>query len=241
MSSKTNEQRRKFLRGSAAVIPVVSLGGVVMHSAFAGVPPAPPLDQYTPVFFNADEWRFIKAACDRLIPANADGPGALEANVPVFIDLELHGGYGAAEDWYMEGPFDIHADATFGYQLPYTPAELYRHGIAATEKHCQQTFSKSFDALDAPTRDQVLHALQEKKVDFAAYGETQMSSANFFAFLLQNTKEGYLSDPIHGGNRDMGAWKMIGFPGARASYTEWIDQHNVPYPLGPVDLAGRRG
>jgi len=241
VSSKTNEQRRKFLRGSAAVIPVVSLGGTVMRSAFADTPSAPPLDQYTPAFFTAPEWAFVKAACDRLIPASSDGPGALETNVPVFIDLELHGGYGAGEDWYMEGPFNVHADATFGYQLPYTPSELYRRGIAVTEKYCQQTFQKSFEALDEKTRDQVLTDLQKKTIDFAAFGETQMTSANFFSFLLQNTKEGYLSDPTHCGNRDMGSWKMIGFPGARASYTEWVDQHNVKYPLGPVDLAGRRG
>ncbi|MCY0389693.1 gluconate 2-dehydrogenase subunit 3 family protein [Robbsia sp. Bb-Pol-6] len=241
MSAHTNEKRRHFLRQSAAFIPIVSLGGTVLHSAFADQPNAPPLESYAPVFFDAAEWTFIKAACDRLIPANADGPGALETNVPVFIDLELKGGFGAAEDWYMEGPFDPHAPSAAGYQLPYTPREVYRKGIAATSKYCQQSHQKAFDALDAAARDQVLTALEHDKIDFAQFGEPQMKASAFFSFLLQNTKEGYLADPIHGGNRAMGSWKMIGFPGARASYTEWIDQHNVPYPLGPVDLAGRRG
>ena len=40
-----------------------------------------------------------------------------------------------------------------------------------------------------------------------------VDSKAFFAMLLQNTKEGYFSDPIYGGNKDMAAWKMIGFPG----------------------------
>ena len=35
-------------------------------------------------------------------------------------------------------------------------------------------------------------------------------------------------------------WVAIGFPGARAAYTEWVDQHNVKYPLGPVSLSGKR-
>ena len=43
---------------------------------------------------------------------------------------------------------------------------------------------------------------------------------------------------MYGGNKGMKAWIAIGFPGARASFTEWVKQHNVPYPLGPVSLLG---
>jgi gluconate 2-dehydrogenase gamma chain len=39
----------------------------------------------------------------------------------------------------------------------------------------------------------------------------------------------------------MKAWIAIGFPGARASYVEWVTQHNVKYPLGPVSISGLRG
>ncbi|WP_425964153.1 gluconate 2-dehydrogenase subunit 3 family protein [Rhizobium nepotum] len=63
---------------------------------------------------------------------------------------------------------------------------------------------------------------------------------DFFPLLLQNTKEGYFADPIYGGNHGMQAWIYIGFPGARAAYTEWISRHNVPYPLGPVSISGER-
>ena len=31
--------------------------------------------------------------------------------------------------------------------------------------------------------------------------------------LLQNTVEGFLADPMYGGNRDFVGWKLIGFPG----------------------------
>ncbi len=40
----------------------------------------------------------------------------------------------------------------------------------------------------------------------------------FFSYLLQNTREGFFSDPIHGGNKDMVGWKLINFPGARRFY-----------------------
>jgi gluconate 2-dehydrogenase gamma chain len=141
----------------------------------------------------------------------------------------------------MEGPFDVHASPDLGYQLPYSPRDLYRHGIAAAAQYVTQQYGKPFDKLDDTTRDQVLTQFEEGKVDFAAFGEAQLTSSAFFATLLQDTKQGYLSDPKYGGNKGMGAWKMIGFPGARAGYAEWIDQHNVPYPLGPVALDGSRG
>ena len=44
----------------------------------------------------------------------------------------------------------------------------------------------------------------------------------FFSMFLQNVKEGYFADPIYGGNRNMAAWKMIGFPGAHYDYKEWV-------------------
>ncbi|MWL74804.1 gluconate 2-dehydrogenase subunit 3 family protein, partial [Escherichia coli] len=58
--------------------------------------------------------------------------------------------------------------------------------------------------------------------------------------LLSDTKHGYLADPMYGGNKGMKAWIAIGFPGARASYLEWVKQHNIPYPLGPVSIKGER-
>jgi gluconate 2-dehydrogenase gamma chain len=36
----------------------------------------------------------------------------------------------------------------------------------------------------------------------------------------------------------MAAWKMIGFPGARYDYREYVGKHNQPYPLPPVSIYG---
>ena len=71
-------------------------------------------------------------------------------------------------------------------------------------------------------------------------GETSLKASQFFSQLLGDTKNGYLADPKYGGNKDMKAWVAIGFPGARGQYIEWVDQHNVKYPLGPVSLSGKR-
>jgi gluconate 2-dehydrogenase gamma chain len=56
---------------------------------------------------------------------------------------------------------------------------------------------------------------------------------------LKDVPEGFFSDPIHGGNRDMAGWKMIGFPGIRYDYRDWISRHNERYPYPPVGIGGR--
>ena len=37
----------------------------------------------------------------------------------------------------------------------------------------------------------------------------------------------------------MVAWKMIGYPGARYNYLDWVERHNERFPLPPVSLTGR--
>ena len=62
-------------------------------------------------------------------------------------------------------------------------------------------------------------------------------SEEFFALLLSMTVEGFFSDPAYGGNHDMVAWRMIGFPGAYADYYDAIDRHGVKFEREPMSLA----
>lgn len=231
--------RRKFLLSSLIALPAIGITIQGLSAADAAQMVAPTLDTYKPVFFSAAEWAFVMAACDRLIPAGGRGPGALETNVPVFIDQQLAGDLGS--EIYLEGPFDVNAPATLGYQLPYRPQEVYHKGIAATQAWCQAQFGKPFALLDPAVQDDVLKKLQAGQVDFTAFGEDILKSKLFFGELLNHSRQGWLADPIYGGNKGMKAWIAIGFPGARASYLEWVAQHNVKYPLGPVSLSGQRG
>ena len=63
----------------------------------------------------------------------------------------------------------------------------------------------------------------------------------FFTLFLQNTIEGFFSDPIYGGNRDMVGWKLLGFPGARYDYRPYVKKHNQKLGLAPVGIKGRPG
>ena len=104
--------RRDFLRSAAAAAPATLLGSS-MKTAKASPPTD---DSYQPAFFHPEEWQLLKAATDRLIPADELGPGALAAAVPEFIDRQMESPYGHGQLWYMQGPFDPDAPELFGHQ-----------------------------------------------------------------------------------------------------------------------------
>lgn len=225
--------RRSFLKASAASVAIVGAASAAQAQA-QGKPAPETLETYKPVYFTADEWAFVLAATARLIPSEGDGPGALETRVPVFIDRELADWYGRADIWYMAGPHDPTAKPDRGWQTPLSPAQLYRQAIPQVNTWCEAKYGKAFAALDAAQQDETLTALQKNEVPLEA------EVTIFFTTLLANTKEGYFSDPIHGGNFGMQSWVYIGFPGARAAYREWPTRHNIKYPLGPVSISGER-
>jgi len=134
----------------------------------------------------------------------------------------------------MHPPFAIGTPSQ-GPQSSSVPKERYRTSLAALDIYCKATFTgKSFVALDTAQQDRILSGLEK--------GEIKLKDANakeFFETILANTMEGFFADPIYGGNHDMTGWKLVGFPGARYDYRDFIDKHNQPYPLPPVSILGR--
>jgi gluconate 2-dehydrogenase gamma chain len=59
----------------------------------------------------------------------------------------------------------------------------------------------------------------------------------FFGQILTDTRNGFLADPIYGGNKDLAAWKMIGFPGTHYDYSDWIDRHNQRVTLPVIGIS----
>jgi gluconate 2-dehydrogenase gamma chain len=243
MNAPDQPGRRGFLKRSITIVPAaaaLSTGALVAaqnaQPAGAASTPAASASPYTPTFFQPAEWAFIQAAVARLIPADDLGPGALEAGVPEFIDRQMEGPFGHGALWYMQGPF-VEADALFGYQGRMPPRDVYRAGMAATDRWCAQTQGgKTFAQLAPAAQDEVLKALESGKAELEG-----VAAKTFFGFLWQNTREGYLSDPMHGGNKGAASWKMIGFPGARADYADWVGRPGERYPFPPVTIHGPQG
>jgi gluconate 2-dehydrogenase gamma chain len=185
-------------------------------------------------FFTVDEAEAIEALVERIIPTDPETPGGKNAGCAVFIDRQLKGPYGAAAGLYNLGPF-IKGTKEQGRQSPLTPAELYRKGLAGLDKHCRDSYGgKVFAQLSPDQQDELL-----KKIESGAVKFDGVDAQGFFEALLKDVPEGFFSDPIHGGNRDMVGWKMIGFPGIRYDYRDWVNRHNERYPYPPVSIAGR--
>ncbi len=187
------------------------------------------------LYLNPAEVIFIEAAIERLIPADDLGPGAKDAGVANFIDRQLISSWGTHGRCYRTGPW-IEGTPQQGYQLPLTPQEIYRAAIREINAYCSHRYGKLFGFLGDELQDEVLEAVESGGIELAT-----VPSKTFFALLLRNTKEGFFSDPIHGGNRDKAGWRLIGFPGvASASYvTEMGDpeKFNVSYSVEPVGIA----
>jgi len=238
--------RRTLVRsiGAAAVTPAAGLLAEPAETSSAAASPPPaapaapaaaPAGDAVYLYFNSAEARFIEAACERLIPADESGPGALGAGVPNYLDKQLGGAWGAGERLYLSGPWRPGTPSQ-GYQLPFTPAELFHTGLRAIERDLSKR-GLVFHEATGEEQDRYLKLLEAGTLDLDG-----VPSAVFFSQLLKMTVEGFFADPVYGGNRDMVAWRMIGFPGAYAEYYEEVDRHGVKFEREPLSLAeDRRG
>ncbi len=170
---------------------------------------------------------------NRLIPHDEIGPGAVELGVPEFLDRHMQTPYASGDIWYMQGPF-VEAAPQFGYQGRLPLRDILRVGIKAVDDYCAKTFSgHNFSGLEHAQQETVLKGLEKGDIKL-----DEVSSKLFFTQLLSEVRYGYFADPKYGGNKDMGSWKMIGYPGVRADYLDWVGVRDKPYPLPPVDLSG---
>jgi len=182
-------------------------------------------------YLTQPEIRFLDAAVARLIPADDLGPGAKEADVTYFIDQQLASVWGTHGRNYRSGPWP-EGTPEQGFQSRLTPQEIYRAAIRETNVHCIRQYQKAFEFLAAREQDEVLHGLEDGKIELES-----LPARLFFNLLLRNTLEGFFADPMYGGNRDKIGWKLIGFPGVAAStYNDHIEKHNVPYRVEPVSI-----
>ncbi|MGB7480657.1 MAG: gluconate 2-dehydrogenase subunit 3 family protein [Burkholderiaceae bacterium] len=230
--------RRQLLQAAVASGAALLMSWLGLRPAAASVDPAVPRGPAERRFswFGADELAFVNAALARLIPADELGPGAREADVAFFIDQQLAGSFGRAETWYMQGPWQKGTPEQ-GYQLKLTPAQLYRVAIPAIDAHCRRSYGgKVFAALAAEQQDEVLHGLEQGKIELES-----APAKDFFSQFWENVNEGFFADPMYGGNRDFAGWKLVGFPGPRYNYLTEIEQYGKTYAMPPVGLLGRDG
>jgi gluconate 2-dehydrogenase gamma chain len=219
--------RREFLKG-AGVAGTTAVAGA-LSGQLATPTPAPAAETAKPAAaatgqpetwqsFTPAEAAFVIAAVDTLIPADNLSPSGSECGVAVYIDRQLASAWGGGAKMYRSGPFQ-RGKPEQGYQLVLTPRDYLIAGITAANAWTRKTYGKDFDRLPPQDRVAALKTMEEGKAEFQNF-----NGRGFFERLLAMTMEGFFSDPVHGGNRDKVAWKMLGFPGLPATYAGLVDQ-----------------
>lgn len=190
--SRRDLLKRAGLAGAALTMPSsakATEGRPEKQSSPTGAQPAPAAAvQREPVEnLTAQEADLLEAICARIIPTDANGPGAREARAAHYIDRALGG---ALKD----------------------QRETYRAGLAAFDAYCRSSRRAPFLELSERDQDSVLIDVE---TGAAASGGFAASSGAFFAMVRTHTLQGTFGDPFYGGNKNFVGWDLIAFPGIR--------------------------
>jgi gluconate 2-dehydrogenase gamma chain len=256
---------------ASSAIPLAAVYGPPPEVASTDVHTALQAQQATPpptklggfTYFNTFQAEIVNAAAGRIIPTDANGPGAIEAGVVFFIDRQLSALYGLTGRRYAHGPY-VTGTSTQGDQSGLDMRDRYRLGIQGMENYAQQLYQKGFAQLAADQQDRILTDMQAgtpntfdgtsiqaattmpaagggEALAQMAPGAPGVGAQAFFNLLLSHTIAGFFADPVYSGNRAMIGWNLIGFPGAQMSYANDILKFGVPFTGASKSLADYQG
>ena len=186
--SRRDLLKRAGLAGAALTIPIAPAepaGDVQTRPAATQAAPAAAVRREPIENLTAHEADLLEAICARIIPSDANGPGAREARAAHYIDRALGGALKESR-------------------------ETYRAGLAAFDAYCRSSRRAPFLELSARDQDSVLIDVETG----AATGFVGSSGA-FFGMVRAHTLQGTFGDPYYGGNKDFVGWDLIGYPGVR--------------------------
>jgi gluconate 2-dehydrogenase gamma chain len=240
---KGRVSRRAFIRNvsiaavSAPVLLDACSPTTETPSAYEGSP-SPAIKAQPPGvlrYFTPNEAGVIGALLDDVIPGAPGVPSASEAGVLNFIDQRLSTDEGVPT--YTSRPFAkaysgpkppgpdtdqviwVPSDQLYRYgvqEVELTSGQVYRRGVELIDGYCQKRFGRPFMQLSKGQQGAVWLALSNGKVNTFVNSPT---SSHFLEVLSGDAAQGWLADPMYGGNRDMSVWKAIGYPGVQRAYT----------------------
>ena len=232
--------RRQFLVGVAAATSVVPLlqrpasaaapannsGAPNPAVAKTGVAPATPAAARGYELFSLDEAAFVEAMVNIMCPADSFTPNGVDCGLADYIDRQLAGGYGKGARLYMHGPWG-HGKPQLGYQLPLTPEQYFKTGLAAANRAANAAHNKDFPDLAPADANAFLHDISTGKID-----DKSLALSPWFNELVYPLfEQACYADPMYGGNRNKVFWKMIGYPGLPATYTtDMTEYRGKPFP-----------
>lgn len=192
----TGLTRRELLKqaGLAGAVAAIAPAGVVVSPSVstalsAQTPRATPITREPLEALTAVEADILEAVCARLIPSDANGPGAAEARAAHYIDRALA-----------------------GFLAPNRQA--YAAGLAAIDRYAVKSHGRAFHQLEPADQDGILKDVEAGKADGLPAGPL-----SFFNLVRTHTIQGTFCDPFYGGNANFVGWDLIGYPGVRTIVT----------------------
>ena len=210
-------------------------------------------------FFDDFQRRTIEAAMARIIPTDHE-PGASEAGTIDFLDRYLSG-----IDYVYAKP-----DGSGFARLEGKRAEAWRQrieivrrkyleGIEELNQRGRAEFGDDFVDLAPDQQDAILAMMERparaeeraREEEQAVAGFTPPQPAlqqiaaeidlDFFPLLVLHTRQGFLADPIYGGNRNRVGWDVIGFSGPASLAEAHAGRYStLPYFAETADATGEK-
>jgi gluconate 2-dehydrogenase gamma chain len=226
---KKNNDRRTFLL-QAGLASAASLaphaGSAVVATSPRAIAAKPESAPSTYQSLGPDEASFIEALVNVMCPADEFSPNGVDCGLAVYIDRQLAGPYGQGDRRYQRGPFKT-GRPELGWQLPLTPEQFCKTGIAAVNLACVRVNGATFDQLAPATAEAVL-----KDIGSGRLSDERLPLASWFNDIIYPLFiEACFADPMYGGNRDAVFCKMVGYPGLPATYTlDMARYRGKPHP-----------
>ncbi|MPS26732.1 gluconate 2-dehydrogenase subunit 3 family protein [Pigmentiphaga sp.] len=218
-----------FAPGLAAGAAAGALAGAAQaQTAPAAAPPPGPKvnDVYGYNSFSPDEAAFVETLVNTMCPADEYTPNGVDCGLAIYIDRQLAGAYGKGYKRYMRAPF-AEGLPQQGPQLPLTPEQHFKAGVAAANEAAKARSNKTFDQFTPTEADAFLKDLGAGKVK---QGELDLAYW-FNGIVYPLFTQACFADPIYGGNYDKVFWRMIGYPGLPATHTiDMVEFRGKPFP-----------
>ncbi|MFT4519464.1 MAG: gluconate 2-dehydrogenase gamma chain [Halioglobus sp.] len=171
--------RREFLQCAALLVSGATasqLGFSLTEEQQVYLATAPNYNTAASSYLSAPQRKIIAAMCEVIIP-RTETPGAIDAGVPMFVEL-------MAADWFND-----------------EEQAIFQAGIKDMEVRIPKEFGKSFDQLDASQQLEIMEALEDDASDspwyeFANIQRQFISDAPFICQVKELTIWGFFTSEV---------------------------------------------
>ncbi len=169
----------------------------------SSVDPELPPEGWAFRFFTPHEARTVEAVMARIMPDDDLGPGAVEAGTVYYADITLSG-------------------------VELERQTVYRSGVNSLDAVCRSRYGRLFADCSPVEQDAIIGDMADGSLSASVADGDAGWDQPFFEVLREHTLEGMFSDPVHGGNRGLSGWRLLGYPGPQPAYSHEEQQVDAP-------------